>query len=262
MLALAQFMVVLDATIVNVALPSIRADLGFDATTCSGWSTPTRCSSAASSSSEGASATSSAAAASSSPASACSPSRRWQVVSRRSQDLLVGARAVQGFGAALMSPAALALVVDDLPAGRERATAMGIWASLAGLGGTLGVVAGGILVDAVGWEWIFFVNVPVAIAVVPFILRLVRESREEVVGRRTYDVAGAVTATLGLMALVYAVIGTDQHGWGSARTLGLIAGSVALLASFVASSRARPPRSCRSGSSRTAASPPATWPSC
>jgi predicted MFS family arabinose efflux permease len=91
-----------------------------------------------------------------------------------------------------------------------------------------------VLVDAVGWEWVFFVNVPVAVAVVPFVLRLVSESREEVVGRRTYDIAGAVTATAGLMALVYAVIGTDQHGWTSGRTLGLIAASAALLATFVA----------------------------
>jgi predicted MFS family arabinose efflux permease len=133
-------------------------------------------------------------------------------------------------------------VVTTFPAGRERATAMGIWASLAGLGGTVGVVAGGVLVDAVGWEWVFFVNVPIAIAVVPFVLRLVRESREEVVGRRTYDVAGAVTATAGLMALVYAVIGTDQHGWTSGRTLGLFAASVALLATFVAiESRSKAP---------------------
>jgi EmrB/QacA subfamily drug resistance transporter len=233
-LAVAQFMVVLDATIVNVALPSIRADLGFDATDLQ-W-----------------------------VVNAYTllfggflllGGRLGDLLGRRrvfltglglfavaslaggfatSQDLLVGARAVQGFGAALMSPAALALVVTTFPAGRERATAMGIWASLAGLGGTVGVVAGGILVDAVGWEWVFFVNVPVAIAVVPFVLRLVRESREEVVGRRTYDVAGAVTATLGLMTLVYAVIGTDQHGWVSARTLGLVAGSVALLGTFVA----------------------------
>jgi EmrB/QacA subfamily drug resistance transporter len=233
-LAVAQFMVVLDATIVNVALPSIRADLGFDATNLQ-W-----------------------------VVNAYTllfggflllGGRAGDLIGRRrvfltglglfataslagglatSQDLLVGARAVQGFGAALMSPAALALVVTTFPAGRERATAMGIWASLAGLGGTIGVVAGGVLVDAVGWEWVFFVNVPVALAVVPFVLRLVRESREEVTGRRTYDVAGALTATAGLLALVYAVIGTDQHGWGSARTLGLIAASVALLATFVA----------------------------
>ena len=242
MLAVAQFMVVLDATIVNVALPSIRTDLGFDATSLQ-W-----------------------------VVNAYTllfggflllGGRVGDLVGRRrvfltglglfataslagglasSEGLLIAARAVQGFGAALMSPAALALVVTTFPAGRERATAMGIWASLAGLGGTVGVVAGGVLVDAVGWEWVFFVNVPIAIAVVPFVLRLVRESREEVVGRRTYDVAGAVTATAGLMALVYAVIGTDQHGWTSGRTLGLFAASVALLATFVAiESRSKAP---------------------
>jgi EmrB/QacA subfamily drug resistance transporter len=241
-LAVAQFMVVLDATIVNVALPSIRADLGFDATTLQ-W-----------------------------VVNAYTllfggflllGGRAADLLGRRavflsglglftvaslaggfatSQDLLIGARAVQGLGAALMSPAALALVVTTFPAGRERATAMGIWASLAGLGGTVGVVAGGVLVDAVGWEWVFFVNVPIAVAVLPFVLRLVRESREQVVGRRTYDVAGAVTATAGLLALVYAVIGTDEHGWVSGRTLGLFAGSVALLAAFVAiESRSKAP---------------------
>ena len=234
MLAVAQFMVVLDATIVNVALPSIRVDLGFDATNLQ-WVVNaytllfggflllggraadllgrrrvflTGLGLFASASLAGGFAT--------------------------SQDLLIAARAIQGLGAALMSPAALALVITAFPAGRERATAMGIWASLAGLGGTVGVVAGGVLVDAVGWEWVFFVNVPVAVAVVPFVLRLVRESREEVVGRRTYDVAGALTATAGLLALVYAVIGTDQHGWGSGRTLGLFAASLSLLAVFVA----------------------------
>ena len=242
MLAVAQFMVVLDATIVNVALPSIRADLGFDATSLQ-W-----------------------------VVNAYTllfggflllGGRAADLLGRRrvflsglglfavaslaggvaaSQDLLIAARAAQGFGAALMSPAALALVVTTFPAGRERATAMGIWAGLAGLGGTVGVVAGGVLVDAVGWEWVFFVNVPVAVALVPFVLRLVRESREEVVGRRTYDVAGAITATAGVLALVYAVIGTDQHGWASGRTLGLIGASVALLAAFVAiESRSKAP---------------------
>jgi EmrB/QacA subfamily drug resistance transporter len=241
-LAVAQFMVVLDATIVNVALPSIRVDLGFDATSLQ-W-----------------------------VVNAYTllfggflllGGRVADLVGRRrmflaglglfavaslagglatSQGLLVGARAVQGFGAALMSPAALALVVTAFPPGRERATAMGIWASLAGLGGTVGVVAGGVLVDAVGWEWVFFVNVPVALAVVPFVLRIVRESREQVVGRRTYDVAGAVTATAGLMALVYAVIGTDEHGWGSGRTLGILAASAVLLTAFVAiESRSKAP---------------------
>src|SRR3954452_5703719 len=226
-LAVAQFMVVLDATIVNVALPSIRTDLGFSADALQ-W-----------------------------VVNAYTllfggflllGGRAADLLGRRrvflaglglfagaslagglagSEAVLIGARAVQGLGAAMLSPAALSLVTTAFPPGRERTTAMGVWASLAGLGGTVGVVAGGVLVDAIGWEWVFFVNVPVAIAVVPFVLRLVRESREEVVGRRTYDVAGALTATLGLMTLVYAVIGTDQHGWASARTLGLIAASVA-----------------------------------
>ena len=112
---------------------------------------------------------------------------------------------------------------------------MGIWASLAGLGGTVGVVAGGILVDAVGWEWVFFVNVPVAIAVVPFVLRLVRESREEVVGRRTYDVAGARDRERSA-SWPWSMPSSAPTSTAGARprTLGLIAGSVALLATFVA----------------------------
>ncbi len=240
-LAVAQFMVVLDATIVNVALPAIRTDLHF-ATDDLQW-----------------------------VVNAYTllfggflllGGRTADLLGRRrlflaglalftgaslaggfatSPAMLVAARAVQGLGAAMLSPAALALVTTIFPPGRERSTALGIWASLAGLGGTAGVVAGGALVDAVGWQWVFFVNVPIGLAVVPFILRLVAESRDP--GRaRSFDVAGALTATGGVLALVYAVIQTDHHAWGSASTLLLLALAVALLGTFVAvEARSRAP---------------------
>jgi EmrB/QacA subfamily drug resistance transporter len=241
-LAVAQFMVVLDATIVNVALPSIRTDLGFSADALQ-W-----------------------------VVNAYTllfggflllGGRAADLLGRRrmflgglalfagaslagglasSEAVLIGARAVQGLGAALLSPAALSLVMTTFPPGRERTTAMGVWASLAGLGGTVGVVAGGVLVDAVGWEWVFFVNVPIAAAVAPLVLRLVRESRGETAGRRHFDLAGALTVTAGLLVLVYGLIGTDHHGWTSARTLGLLAAGAALLAAFVVvESRSRAP---------------------
>jgi EmrB/QacA subfamily drug resistance transporter len=229
-------MVILDATIVNVALPAIRTDLGFD-----------------------------------------DASLQWVInaytlvfggflllggraadlLGRRrvflaglglfgaaslaggfaaSEGTLVAARAVQGLGAAILSPAALSIVTTTFPAGRERNTALGVWGGLAGLGGTAGVVAGGLLVDGLGWEWVLFVNVPIAAVAVPLALRFVGESRATG-ARRAFDVAGAVTATGAALVLVYAVIGTDDSGWGSATTLGLLGASAALLAAFVAVER-------------------------
>ena len=156
-----------------------------------------------------------------------------------SAGVLVTARAVQGVGAALLSPAALALVTVTFPAGRERNLALGIWGALAGIGGTLGVVAGGVLVDSAGWEWIFFVNVPVAIAGIIATPYFVTESRGTA---RGFDLTGAVLGTTGLLALVYGVIRTDAAGWGSAEVLGLFGAAVFLLGAFViAESRAADP---------------------
>jgi EmrB/QacA subfamily drug resistance transporter len=148
-----------------------------------------------------------------------------------SAGLLIAARAVQGVGAALLSPAALALVTVTFPAGRERNIALGVWGALAGIGGTLGVVAGGVLVDSLGWEWIFFVNVPVAALGLATTPLFVAESRSD--GARGFDLAGAVIGTAGLLALVGAVIRTDAAGWGSAQVLGLFAAAAVLIAAFV-----------------------------
>src|SRR3954451_13166180 len=159
-----------------------------------------------------------------------------------SAGFLIAARAVQGAGAALLSPAALALVTVTFPAGRERNIALGVWGALAGIGGTLGVVAGGVLVDSLGWEWIFFVNVPVAALAILAAPAVIPESRREQQDDESFDVAGAVLGTAGLFAIVGAVIRTDAAGWGSAQVLALFGAGVVLLGAFVAvEARAKDP---------------------
>jgi EmrB/QacA subfamily drug resistance transporter len=147
-----------------------------------------------------------------------------------SAGLLIAARAVQGIGAALLSPAALALVTVAFPAGRARNVALGVWGALAGIGGTLGVVAGGVLVDSLGWEWIFFVNLPVAAIALLAAPLVVGESRNDEV--RGFDLTGATLGTAGLIALVGAVIRTGAAGWGSAQVLGLFGAAIVLLGAF------------------------------
>ncbi len=238
-LAVAQFMVVLDVTIVNVALPAIQTDLGFSADglqwVVNGYTLAFG-------------------------GLLLLGGRASDLLGRRrlfliglalfgaaslaggfagSSEMLIAVRAIQGVGAALLSPAALALLTVTFPAGRERNVALGIWGALAGIGGTLGVVAGGVLVDGAGWEWIFFVNVPVAIAGIAAAPYFLTESRGSAGG---FDFTGAILATAGLLALVYGVIRTDAAGWGSAEVLGLFGAAVILLGAFVyAESRAADP---------------------
>src|SRR3954454_4395411 len=230
-LALAQFMVVLDVTIVNVALPAIQSALDFSAAGLQ-W-----------------------------VVNAYTlifggllllGGRVSDLLGRRrvfmigmtvfagasllagfapSAGFLIAARAVQGAGAALLSPAALALVTVTFTAGRERNLALGVWGALAGIGGTLGVVAGGVLVDSLGWEWIFFVNLPVAALALVATPLVVGESRNPHGGG--FDFRGATLGTAGLIALVGAVIRTDVAGWGSAQVLGLFGAAVVLLGVFV-----------------------------
>jgi EmrB/QacA subfamily drug resistance transporter len=231
--ALAQFMVVLDVTIANVALPAIRSDLGFSAdglqwvinayTLAFG-------------------------------GLLLLGGRTADLLGRRrmffaglglfagaslvaglagSPGMLVAARSIQGIGGALLSPAALAIVTVTFAPGRERNLALGVWGALAGLGGTAGVVLGGLLVDQFGWEWIFFVNVPIAVVAAVAAPLVVRESRDTGAPRRL-DVAGALLATLGLLAIVLGVIRTDALGWGSAQVIGLLAIGIALLTAFAA----------------------------
>ena len=154
---------------------------------------------------------------------------------------LIAARAAQGLGAAIISPAALSIVTTIFSDGAERNKALGVWGAVAGSGGAAGVLLGGILTDGLGWEWVLWVNVPVALIALALTPGLIAESRAEA-ETRAFDVAGAVTVTAALSILVYAVVDATDKGWGSARTLGLIALSLILLAAFVAIElRARKP---------------------
>jgi EmrB/QacA subfamily drug resistance transporter len=232
LICLAQFMVILDATIVNVALPSIQKDLNL---------------------SEG--------------------NLQWIVnaytlvfggflllggragdlLGRKrlflvglviftgaslldglasSEGMLIGARALQGLGAALVSPAALSIISTTFEEGAERAKALGVWAAIAIGGSAVGLILGGLLTQYFSWPWIFFVNVPVGIVAFVLSLRLIPESRDEL-AHRSYDLAGAVSVTGGLMALVYAIVDAQSAGWGSTKTLGFFALAIALLATFV-----------------------------
>jgi EmrB/QacA subfamily drug resistance transporter len=232
-LAVAQFMVVLDVTIVNVALPDIQQDLGFSASGLQ-W-----------------------------VVSAYTllfggflllGGRTADLLGRRrmfiiglalfgvtsllaglaqNPEQLVMLRAVQGLGGALLSPAAFAILTVTFKHGRERNIAMGVWGGLAGLGGTLGVIAGGLLVDSLSWRWVFLVNVPIAVALAVVIPLFVVESKVTTTGTRTFDVAGALLSTAGLLAIVLGVIRAEPLGWSSSEVIGLLAGGLALLAAFV-----------------------------
>jgi EmrB/QacA subfamily drug resistance transporter len=146
--------------------------------------------------------------------------------------MLIACRALQGLGAAFISPAALAIITTTFEEGAERAKALGVWAAIAIGGAAIGLIVGGALTQLLSWPWIFFVNVPVGVVVFLLSLRLVPESKDEL-AHRSFDVAGAVSVTGGLMTLVYAIVSTGEHGWTSARTLGLFAVAALLLAAFV-----------------------------
>jgi EmrB/QacA subfamily drug resistance transporter len=145
--------------------------------------------------------------------------------------LLIGARVVQGVAAAIMTPTALSIVTTTFAEGAERNKALGIWAAIGGVGATAAWLVGGPITEGLGWEWIFFLNIPVALVVVALSPVLLRESRDLGHGRR-FDLAGALTITAALVALVYAVVEAPTTGWGDSRTLGLFGISAALLALF------------------------------
>jgi EmrB/QacA subfamily drug resistance transporter len=146
--------------------------------------------------------------------------------------VLIAARAVQGVGAAIISPATLSIITTTFEEGAERNKALGIWGAMAGSGAAAGVLFGGILTKYAGWEWIFFVNVPVGALVHPLTRSVVRESR--IPGLHGFDFPGAATVTSSLALLVYAISKAPDVGWGSGRTIGLLAAAVVLLAAFVA----------------------------
>jgi EmrB/QacA subfamily drug resistance transporter len=148
-----------------------------------------------------------------------------------SESVLIGARALQGFGAALITPAALSILTTTFPEGEERNTALGAWGAVGAFGAVAGVLLGGVLTSALSWHWIFYVNVPVGVlglALAPFFLTESRDARAT-----SFDVPGAAFVTGGLVTLVYAITQANNYGWGSLETIGLFAGSLALLAAFV-----------------------------
>jgi EmrB/QacA subfamily drug resistance transporter len=227
-----QFMVVLDATVVNVALPSIQADLGFTDSSLQ-W-----------------------------VVNAYTlffggflllGGRMADLIGRRtlflagigvfsvasllsglaqSEEMLIGARALQGLGGALLSPAALAVITTTFEEGSDRTKALSAWAAIASGGSAAGLLLGGVLTELLSWEWIFFINVPIGIGIVFAALRFVPNSRVAG-GTRHFDVAGAVSVTAGLVLLVYAIVKAQDWGWGSGDTLALAALAFALLAAFV-----------------------------
>jgi EmrB/QacA subfamily drug resistance transporter len=149
---------------------------------------------------------------------------------------LIAARAVQGLGAAILSPAALSIVTNTFRDGAERNKALGVWGAVAGSGGAAGVLLGGVLTDGLGWEWVLWVNVPIGLAAAAVAPLLLAESRSDA-QRRHFDFAGAVTITAGLSTLVYALVDANDAGWGSGQTVGLLAVAAALIAGFVAVER-------------------------
>jgi EmrB/QacA subfamily drug resistance transporter len=236
LLAAAQFVVVLDASIVNVALPSIGRDLHFSQDNLS-WVINAYTLTFGGFLLLG--------------------GRMADLLGRRrlfisglilfalaslagglstTDTQLIIARAVQGLGAALLSPAALSLVTVIFKEGAERNKALGVWGAVAGSGGAVGVMLGGMLTQWAGWEWVLFVNVPIGIAAAAIAPRLLPESRNT--GARHFDFAGAVSVTAGLSILVYALVDAANAGWGSTQTIGLIALSLALIGAFVAIERA------------------------
>ena len=150
----------------------------------------------------------------------------------QSEAWLIAARAVQGLGAAILSPAALSIVTTMFRDGAERNKALGVWGAVAGSGGAAGVLLGGVLTEWAGWEWVLWVNVPIGIAAAAIAPSLIAESRSESM-TRSFDFAGAFSITAGLSLLVYALVDATDAGWGSTQTIGLLALSVALIAAFV-----------------------------
>ncbi len=231
-LCLGDLMIVLDTTIVNVALPSIRQDLGFSQTSLA-WVVNAYL------------LTFGGFLLLSGRLGDLFGHRRLFLIGislftvasivcgiSTTQGLLVGARAVQGLGGAVVSAVALSLMMNLFTEQAERAKAMGIFGFVMAGGGSLGVLLGGILTDTINWHWIFLVNVPIGVAVVILTLRLLPAAPGSAAGGRL-DVAGALTVTASLMLAVYAIVNGNSTGWATGQTLGLLAGAVVLLALFI-----------------------------
>jgi EmrB/QacA subfamily drug resistance transporter len=149
-----------------------------------------------------------------------------------SETQLIAARALQGLGAALLAPSALSMVTNMFEEGAERNKALGVWGAVSGSGGAAGVLLGGVLTEYAGWEWVLWVNVPIGVIAAILAPRLLVESRRET-DMRHFDAVGAVTVTAGLSLLVFALVDTINEGWASTQTLTLLAISLALIGAFV-----------------------------
>jgi EmrB/QacA subfamily drug resistance transporter len=149
-----------------------------------------------------------------------------------SESSLIVTRALQGLGGALLAPAALSIVVTTFGEGRERNIALAVWGAASGTGGAVGVLLGGVLTSYLDWSWIFFVNLPVGVAVLAVSPWLLSESRATV-AHRHFDVAGATSITAGMMVLVYAITRASEHGWSNGVTIGLLATAAALIVAFL-----------------------------
>ncbi len=159
----------------------------------------------------------------------------------QSEPWLIAARAAQGLGGAIVSPAALSIITTTFAEGAERNRALGVWGAVAGAGGAAGVLLGGVLTTGLSWRWVLFVNVPIGLTCALLAPRLIRESRAGT-KTRAFDLPGAVTGTAGLALLVYALVDAVNAGWGSTATVTRLAGAAALLAAFLAiESRQRAP---------------------
>lgn len=150
-----------------------------------------------------------------------------------SSGFLIGARAVQGLGAAIVAPAALSILTTTFAEGIERNKALAVWGAVSGAGGAVGVLLGGVFTEYFGWEWVFYVNVPIGLIAIALAPRLLRESRVEDAARN-FDAAGAIVVTAALSLLVYTLVETDSNHWLSVATIGLFAISAVLLVVFVA----------------------------
>jgi EmrB/QacA subfamily drug resistance transporter len=157
----------------------------------------------------------------------------------RSSGMLIAGRGLQGLGGALLAPAVLSIITTTFSDASDRAKALAIWSAIAAGGGAVGLLLGGVLTDLASWRWIFFVNVPVGVALAVATVRFVPESRSPL-APRTFDLPGAVSVTAGLVVLVFAIVKSQSYGWGSPRTIGLLAAGVVLLAGFLAIERRSP----------------------
>ena len=234
LLSVVQFMDVLDASILNIALPSIKDDLGFSQQSLQ-WVINGYILAYGGFLLLGG-------------RMADLLGRRFMLVTglvvfatssllgglAQSGSLLVGARFAQGLGAAMLSPAALSSLTSTFRSTRDRNTALGVWAAVSGIGGAVGVLFGGLLTEGPGWRWVLFINVPFSAIVFVGAFMLLKRDRIQKVRLANFDALGAALVTGGMLLLVYALVRAPDVGWGTARTVAELAGSALLLGSFVA----------------------------